>query len=66
MLKKAPKSTYEFFIDHFADEVLKISGSTYLKATLFKNYETKQPTQLVVYRLAKDKEELSLGHLIIK
>lgn len=63
-LKEAISGNYEMFIDYYSDNVQKISGPTFLKVTVFKNYGTKdQQITLKVYRLENSDDELRVGEI---
>ncbi|WBL21059.1 VIT domain-containing protein [Zunongwangia sp. HRR-M8] len=63
-LKEAISGNYEMFIDYYSDNVQKISGPTFLKITVFKNYGTKdQQKTLKVYRLENSDDELKVGEI---
>ena len=63
-LKEAISGNYEMLIDYYSDNVQKISGPTFLKVTVFKNYGTKdQQKTLKVYRLENNDDELKVGEI---
>ena len=62
ILKKAKKGDYKIAIDYYADAKQKISGPTFLKVTVFKNYSTKNETKnTVIYRLESEEDEMNVG-----
>jgi uncharacterized protein YfaP (DUF2135 family) len=65
ILKKAIKGNYKINVKYYASEQQKISGPTFLKITIFKNYGSKnelKSTELV--RLTKAGDVLDIGELI--
>ena len=63
-LKEAISGNYEMFIDYYSDNVQKISGPTFLKVTVFKNYGTKDQQKILkVYRLENNDDELKVAEI---
>ncbi|WP_417886850.1 VIT domain-containing protein [Zunongwangia sp.] len=63
-LKEAIAGKYEIFIDYYSDNVQKISGPTFLKVTVFRNYGTKEQQKILkVYRLENSDDELKVGEI---
>ncbi|MCL6217232.1 carboxypeptidase-like regulatory domain-containing protein [Zunongwangia pacifica] len=63
-LKEAIAGKYEMYIDYYSDNVQKISGPTFLKVTVFRNYGTKnQDKTLKIYRLENQDDELKVGEI---
>lgn len=66
ILKKAVNGEYKITIDYYSDSKQKISGPTFLKVTIFKNYGRKTETEnTVIYRLDKEEAELEVGKIKI-
>lgn len=64
ILKKAINGVYKIAINYYADDKQKISGPTFLKVTVFKNYSTKRETKsTMIYRLDKGEDELEVGKI---
>ncbi|WP_298426527.1 VIT domain-containing protein [uncultured Kordia sp.] len=64
LLKKASKGEYKVYVNHYSNNVQKISGPTILKVTLYKNYGTKdEQKEVSIVRLADASGELEIGSL---
>jgi tetratricopeptide (TPR) repeat protein len=66
ILKKVVKGEYKITINYYSDSKQKISGPTFLKVPIFKNYGRKTETEnTVIYRLDKEEAELEVGKIKI-
>lgn len=64
ILKKAINGDYKIAIHYYSDGKQKISGPTFLKVTVFKNYSSKNETKnIVIYRLDKKESNLEVGKI---
>ncbi|WP_052752947.1 VIT domain-containing protein [Kordia zhangzhouensis] len=64
MLKDAIEGMYTVYVNHYSDDMQKVSGPTILKVTLYTNYGKKNQTKkTTVVRLEKKKGELEVGNL---
>lgn len=64
ILKKAIGGEYKIAIDYYSDSKQKISGPTFLKVTIFKNYSKKNETKSTeIYRLDNKEDELEVGEI---
>lgn len=66
MLKNAAKGRYEVHVDHFSDQVQKISGPTILKVTMYTNYGKKnEQKKVTIVRLEKKRGNMEVGTLLL-
>ena len=64
ILKKAITGKYKIEINYYADSKQKISGPTFLKVTVFKNFGKKNETKTIKsVRLKNTDEILDLGEV---
>jgi len=67
MLKNAVKGEYKIFVDHFADNMQKVSGPTILKVALYTNYgKENEEKKTIIVRLEKTKGNLEVGSLFFE
>lgn len=65
VLKKAKKGTYKIKVKYYSSNQQKISGPTFLKVTVFKNYSKLNETKDVrLIRLKKTKDTIDVGEII--
>ena len=66
LLKKAAKGAYEVLVNYYGSSAQKISGPTFLKVTIFKNYGTEnEKKETAVYRLENQKDEIEVAKITI-
>ncbi|MBC8756687.1 carboxypeptidase-like regulatory domain-containing protein [Kordia sp. YSTF-M3] len=67
MLKNAINGEYKVMVNHYSDNVQKISGPAILKVTLYTNYGTEQEKkEVAIVRLEEKGGELEVGSLFFE
>ncbi len=67
MLKNAVKGEYKIVVDHYADNMQKVSGPTILKVALYTNYgKENEEKKTTIVRLEKAKGDLEVGSLFFE
>jgi TonB-dependent SusC/RagA subfamily outer membrane receptor len=67
MLKEAINGEYKVMVNHYSDNVQKISGPAILKVTLYTNYGTKkEKKEVAIVRLEDKGGELEVGSLFFE